>query len=196
MKKILAAVFISAALMLAACTEKSEKTPVPSSGIDSAPVSTAGQNADTEPEYGSWVSCDFSDRGGPVITMAMDTATFEEYVPELGDWGFRRTDGSFEVFMEISYVPQGDAGILAASLAESYDEGITSIEDKDTMMFGDRHTARHVTSTASQGQAYDAYSIAIEGGAVTVIIGHSLLSSQADELTLLQFAQTLTYEFL
>jgi len=164
-----------------------------------APVTTAELgDYKTQPggntAQGGTLSRDFSHKGGPVMTMSMDTDRFEEYTPLLADWGFQPRDGDFGEFMEIYYIPDGDSGITAAGLAENYG-AIVSIEDHDTVTFGDRFTARHVTSMAEDLMKYDTYAISIEGGVIAFIVKSSVASSKTYGVELTEFAQTFRYEF-
>ena len=182
---------------VSAGVQEDDRTPV-STG---APVTTAdlGGGASGAQPGGNTAkagtsSRDFSHKGGPVMTMSMDTDRFEEYTPFLADWGVQPRDDAFGEFMEIYYIPGGDAGITAAGLAENYG-GILSIEDHDTVTFGGRFTARHVTSMAEDLLQYDTYAISIEGGVIAFIVKTNTASSKTYGMELTELAKTFRYEF-
>lgn len=139
------------------------------------------------------VTLDFTDKEGPVCTVEFKQK-MEPYIRDAIQ-GYRLADESASAFLEIQYVHGGDAEILVPGLADNYAADIIHVEDFGSISFGERLEARKVISRGRNEIQYEAYAIAIETGAITILIGFPAKTEDTNGVLLREAAGTFDYEY-
>ena len=109
----------------------------------------------------------FRQRGGPDFSLYMDSNSFKLsenegrcYVAASGNAGVKE-------YIELSYLPNCEAGSVASNLLSSYGAVVVNPAEK-TECFGG-FPALHVTGSSAETDL-DSYTIAYNGGCVTIVL--------------------------